>query len=63
MIIASRRGPNFTSAYCGVNACLAKCLNSVLNVKALLEASNQEMAQNIHEPRLKLYNKAAAGGR
>ena len=27
--------PNFTSTYRGVNACLAQCLNSVLNVKTL----------------------------
>ena len=39
-----RQGPNFTSTYCGVNACLAQCLNSVLNVKALVGAFNQEKA-------------------
>ena len=30
--------------YCGVNACLAYCLNSVLNVKALVGAFNQKKA-------------------
>ena len=30
--------------YYGVNACLAKCLNSVLNVKAVEAAFNQEKA-------------------
>ena len=30
--------PNFTSTYRGVNAHLAYCLNSVLNVKALVGA-------------------------
>ena len=30
--------------YRGVNACLAKCLNSVLNVKAVVGAFNQEKA-------------------
>ena len=29
---------------CGVNASLAKCLNSVLNVKAVVAAFNQEKA-------------------
>ena len=29
---------NFMSTYCGVNACLAKCLYSVINVKALVAA-------------------------
>ena len=37
-----RRRPNFTSAYRGVNARLAFCHSSVLNVKALLGAFNQE---------------------
>ena len=32
------------STYRGVTACLAKCLNSVLNVKALVGAFNQEKA-------------------
>ena len=32
------------STYRGVNARLAKCLNSVLNVKALVGAFNQEKA-------------------
>ena len=32
------------STCCGVNARLAKCLNSVLNVKALVGAFNQEKA-------------------
>ena len=32
------------STYLGVNACLALCLNSVLNVKALVGAFNQEKA-------------------
>ena len=36
--------PNFTSTYRGVNAHLAECLNSVLNVKALVGAFNQERA-------------------
>ena len=36
---------NFTSTYNGVNAHLALCLNSVLNVKALVGAFNQEKAQ------------------
>ena len=39
-----RRRPNFTLRDRGVNACLAKCLNSVLNVKALVGAFNQEKA-------------------
>ena len=30
------------STYWGVNACLAKCLNSVLNVEAVVAAFNQE---------------------
>ena len=30
------------STYCGVNVCLAQCLNSVLNVKALVGAFKQE---------------------
>ena len=37
-----RLRPNFTSTYLGVNARLAWCLNSVLNVKALVSAFNQE---------------------
>ena len=32
------------STYCGVNAHLAYCLNSVLNVKALIGTFNQEKA-------------------
>ena len=36
--------PNFTSTYRGVNARLALCLNSVLNVKAVVAAFNQEKA-------------------
>ena len=36
--------PNFTSTYRGVNARLAQCLNSVLNVKALAGAFNQKKA-------------------
>ena len=39
-----RRGPNFTLRDRGVNACLAKCLNNVLNVKAVVAAFNQEKA-------------------
>ena len=39
-----RRHPNFTSTYYGVNARLEWCLNSVLNVKALVCAFNQEKA-------------------
>ena len=39
-----RRGPNFTLRDRGVNAHLAKCLNSVLNVKAVVAAFNQEKA-------------------
>ena len=35
---------NFMSTYCGVNACLAKCLYSVLIVKALVGTFNQEKA-------------------
>ena len=34
----------FTSTYRGVNARLAWCLNSVLNVKAVVAAFNQEEA-------------------
>ena len=37
--------PNFTSTYPGVNVRLAKCLNSVLNVKVQKGAHNQEKAQ------------------
>ena len=37
-------GPNFTLRDRGVNARLAKCLNSVLNVKAVVAAFNQEKA-------------------
>ena len=33
------------STYRGVNACLAQCLNSVLNVKAVVAAFNQEKDQ------------------
>ena len=36
--------PNFTSTYRGVNVCSALCLNSVLNVKAVVAAFNQEKA-------------------
>ena len=32
------------STYRGVNVCFAKCLNSVLNVKAVVAAFNQEKA-------------------
>ena len=32
------------STYCGVNAHSAECLNSVLNVKALVGAFDQEKA-------------------
>ena len=32
------------STYCGVNAHFAYCLNSVLNVKAVVAAFNQEKA-------------------
>ena len=32
------------STYRGVNACSAECLNSVLNVKELVGAFNQEKA-------------------
>ena len=39
-----RRGPNFTLRDHGVNARLAQCLNSVLNVKAVVAAFNQEKA-------------------
>ena len=39
-----RRGPNFTLRDRGVNACLAYCLNSVLNVIAVVAAFNQEKA-------------------
>ena len=39
-----RRGPNFTLRDRGVNARLAWCLNSVLNVKAVVAAFNQEKA-------------------
>ena len=35
---------NFMSTYCGVNACLAKCLYSVLNVKVVVATFNQEKA-------------------
>ena len=38
------KGPNFTSTYRGVNVRLAYCLNSVLNVKALVGAFNQKKA-------------------
>ena len=34
----------FMSTYCGVNICLAYCLNSVLNVKVVVAAFNQEKA-------------------
>ena len=39
--------PNFTSTYHGVNARLALCLNSVLNVKALVCTFNQE--KDLHD--------------
>ena len=39
-----RRWLNFASTYRGVNACWARCLNSVLNVKAVVGAFNQEKA-------------------
>ena len=32
------------SAYWGVNACLPKCLNRFLNVKAIVAAFNQKTA-------------------
>ena len=44
MINFEGKCPNFTSTYHGVNTRLAKCLNSVLNVKALVGAFNQEKA-------------------
>ena len=34
----------FVSTYRGVNVCLALCLNSVLNVKAVVAAFNKEKA-------------------
>ena len=34
-------GPTFMTSYRGVNICSAKCLNSVLNVKAVVAAVNQ----------------------
>ena len=45
-VVQSRRRPllNFTMRDRGVNACLALCLNSVLNVKAVVAAFNQEKA-------------------
>ena len=39
-----RRGPNFTLRDRGVNARLALCLDSFLNVKAVVAAFNQEKA-------------------
>ena len=47
-VVQSRRRPNFTSTYREVNACLALCLNSVLNVKAVVvvDAFNQEWLYN-----------------
>ena len=36
--------PNFTSTYRRVKTCLAYCLNSVLNVKAVVAVFNQETA-------------------
>ena len=56
--------PNFASTYRGVNARLAQCLNSVLNVKALVGAFNQEkvlvgafsvIVKTLPMVRLKLY--------
>ena len=38
------RHPNFLSTYRGVNAHLAKCFNSVLNVKVLVGKFNQAKA-------------------
>ena len=35
---------NFMSTYCGVNACLAKCLYSVIDVKAVVAVLNWEKA-------------------
>ena len=35
---------SFMSTYCGVNTCLAKWLDIVLNVKALVGTFNQEKA-------------------
>ena len=43
-LLSRSRGPNFTLRDRGVNACLAQCLNSVLNVKAVVAAFNQEKA-------------------
>ena len=40
----SRLHPYFMSAYHGVNAHLALCLNNVLNAKAVLAAFKQEKA-------------------
>ena len=42
MTFALARRPNFTSPYCGVNACLGQFFNSVLNVKVLVGAFNQQ---------------------
>ena len=39
-----RQGPYFKSTYRGVNAPLELCINSVLNVKAVVAAFNQEKA-------------------
>ena len=39
-----RRGPNFTLRDRGANARLARCLNSVLDVKGVVAAFNQEKA-------------------
>ena len=39
-----RQHPNFMSTYGGVNAHLALCLSSVLNVKVLVGTFNQEKA-------------------
>ena len=39
--------PNFTSTYREVNACLTHCLNSDLNVKALVGAFNQEPSRGL----------------
>ena len=40
-----RQCPNFMFSYRGVNACLAECLNSVLNVKAVVATFNQMIVQ------------------
>ena len=44
MKLGHQRNYHKGKAYCGVNAHLAQCLNSVLNVKAVVAAFNQEKA-------------------